>query len=138
MALNKKRLLQLADVLEAHSIPDVGFNMWTFYIELDKAERGLRDYSNHKCGTVACIAGHTLLLFEENGRRILEERSFVDDISQKAAEILGLRPWQTSELFYQTSIPTRGGRQPITPQHAARVIRHLAATGEVDWEKALV
>ena len=43
----------------------------------------------------------------------------------KGAEILGLSEAQGRELF---------GNTPTTPAKTARVLRHLAVTGEVEWE----
>lgn len=47
----------------------------------------------------------------------------------EAASKLGLDFDTSSNLFY----PDHDDYDSITPQQAGRTLRHLAATGEVDW-----
>lgn len=82
------------------------------------------------CGTTCCIAGTASVWWGGNKRT----PAYYDILG---AEVLGLRsdilPGGLSlqsgsrawELFF--------GVDRATPKHAAKVIRHLIATGEFDW-----
>ena len=51
--MNKENILKVADAIEQHSIPDLGFNM-SIWVGIGSL---YEDKSGHKCGTVGCIAG---------------------------------------------------------------------------------
>lgn len=84
----------------------------------------------HYCGTPSCISGwaaHICLGTKAKG--------FEGDIDEVSADFLGieLNRAGTHELFYPSvSDPW----DKITPTQAAKVLRHLAATGETDWTVA--
>ena len=119
--MNIDNINRLADVIEAQSHTDReaedGFAMNCFF---------------HTCGTPACIAGWADFL--ANGDEwvasdTLESRS--QNVEGRAMEWLGMSSSQRYELFW-------GGTKiadlaKVTPTHAAAVLRHLAATGDVDW-----
>lgn len=92
----------------------------------------------HECGTPACIAGHGLALFGCKLRGEGWGLSATDDLTLQA--MLGLSEIQTSELF-EPQLEDHGVEfdagpgsfEYITSNHAAACLRHLAATGEVDW-----
>jgi hypothetical protein len=119
--MNVENILRVADAIEQHSIPDLGFNMgvWT--------DEGLEDLSGHKCGTVACIGGWANAV--EAGSKMLEWDSPLLG-SQQAKAFLGLGGWESDELFF-------GCVYGVSPSQAVSVLRHLAKTGEVDWDRAL-
>lgn len=75
------------------------------------------------CGTTCCIAGAAVEFFGNGGR---------DDIAYTAARLLGLEELPWMRLFIPAFRKARIG--DITPAWAARCIRKLIATGEVDWE----
>ena len=123
--MNRENILAVADAIEKHSIPDLGFNMAGFHAE------GWEDLSQHNCGTTACIGGYATILLNGGG----EYRTIPDG---KIADWLGV-PIETAEaLFYATGVDY--GPQwfeKVTPSQAVSVLRHLAETGEVDWDRAL-
>ena len=91
-------------------------------------------YNNHaeECGTCACIAGHTIHLW---GRGIQPS-----DFKHDARMLLGLEidiadelfePCDHMEAWYFQDDPDDPAF--ISSHRAARVLRHLAETGEVDW-----
>lgn len=132
--MNKKRILKLADVIETEAGQHgLGFNMDTYLNSVDK------DISGHNCGTVACIAGWTTFLFDPRGRLRSPARASKDaiaannsstrtgDFHNTAGDILGLTEIEANELFLPSAF------DDPTPAQAAKVLRHLAETGEVEW-----
>lgn len=121
MGINVENILRVADAIEHHSIPDLGFNMFDYTMDAgDLAHFGVSDMSGHNCGTTACIAGWALAVRDEG------KLPDVEDYHAEAANFLEL-PLRTSEaLFLHWNDGT-------TPAEAVAVLRHLAATGEVDW-----
>ncbi len=114
--MNIERLIEIAEWLEAgapHKGNVHGFSMESF------------ERYDPKCGTVCCIAGAANQFF---GARLANDPcTGREDLS--AADLLGLDGEDRYVLFF----PPEGWSQ-ITPAHAARVIRKLIATGEVDWK----
>lgn len=107
--MNKDNILKVADAIEQHSIPDLGFNMgwWNEHVG------GQNDMSGHDCDTCACIGGWTEAVLR----------------SHDATESLGITPGDARSLFY----PQVTHAWVATPAVAVAVLRHLAETGEVDW-----
>lgn len=87
------------------------------------------------CGTVCCIAGAVCQFFkpfdlwgEENGSEAIfygEGGVFV-----QAQEMLGVSDENADKLF----TPGKVDWESVTPEDAAKVIRHFIATGEVNWK----
>lgn len=75
-----------------------------------------------KCDTVACMGGHCNILW---GNGSLQDE-------QGAAASLGLDYADANRLFYPNTVRL-GKWDDITPKKAARVLRHLVKTGEIDW-----
>lgn len=96
------------------------------------------------CGTVCCIAGAAcqfegvtnagvagMLAADEGDWRELGWWGVAD----QAQEILGLTSEQADSLFMPDGHATgQADGRPLTAALAARVIRHLIATGDVNWE----
>jgi len=118
--MNKENILAVADAIETHSVPDLGFNMGGYFFEGEDADDG-------KCGTVACIAGWTC--------KVLGEPSNEYEHGWTAGDHLGLDHEQRTLLF--TPRGWLGSPEIFKARHAVRVLRHLAETGEVDWAKAM-
>jgi hypothetical protein len=124
--VNAENILKVADAIETHSIPDLGFNL-TFYmsdIGQDEYDTDLIivDRSGHNCGTVACIAGWSAAL---------RTGSALDASVMSEALYLGLDYSSGAKLF-GCDMPINE-RNVVTQEQAVRTLRHLAATGEVDW-----
>lgn len=124
--MNIERLEIIAEWLEAGAPhrDGQGFNMETW------SKKDHTDYAGAKCGTVMCIGGAANQFFGEGTAGL----AMVDEPGV-GIEILGLTRKQTVALFYPYVLGALSSRNwsSITPQHAARVIRHLIATDEVDW-----
>ncbi len=122
--MHVENILKVADAIEQHSIPDLGFNMNLWF----EGDGTYADFSGHRCGTVACIGGTAGLVIEG-----IKDCNEID-----AARILGLGDGdgyddRAGQLFYPKSIESVDWSK-ITPAQAARTLRHLAATGTVDWD----
>ncbi len=111
--MNKEAIIKHAEFLEA--LPREKFDMDTWA---------------DSCGTVACIGGWLVI---QSGRGTAEE---IEDgevgVISTGAEVFDISRDKALELF----VPF--GQQPFStsPAQAAKVLRHLAETGTVDWEKA--
>lgn len=77
----------------------------------------------YSCGTPACIAGHLLAMKGVSLSDFLARRSV-------PTKELGISHEQEQELCYPHYNPYA---QTADAGKAARVLRHLAATGIVDW-----
>ena len=83
----------------------------------------------HESGSPACLLGHAKALARVRGW----------DIYSPGGRLLGLNPQQIDKLyspdgsFHFHSEPNQGNF--ITQPHAIACLRHLAETGEVDWEE---
>ena len=126
--MNVENILKVADAIEQHSIPDLGFNLaWWFSPE----GRPSDDRSGHGCGTTACIAGWAVAV-RDGG--VPHDRPGSFDWLNEAGDFMGLPSPDVEEVYD----PTRAALmltldETVTPVRAAAVLRHLAATGEVDW-----
>lgn len=125
--MNKSRLLKLAAHITSPEIRP-RFNMhWFFdssfseYVPYDKL---IPSAFKHECGTSMCIAGWALALFTKD-KTVTE---LGRNAKEAAAKVLGLSPLTAHELFIH------GSYAGSDPDQAARTIRHLVATGKVDWE----
>lgn len=120
--MNIERINALADLIEQQpqSLHDdqPGFNMNRFV---------------HHCGTPSCIAGWAAweaLQRPANIQETWREGERYRDVEDEAREYLGIDAETAGRLFWGTD----GIKlEPITKEQAARVLRHLAQTGEVDW-----
>ena len=126
--MNVERINAVADAIEQHSVPGLGFNMNYFRAEFVADMEPTADKTGQECGTVACIAGwaHTI------GK--------TEDTFSAAAEWLGLDPWfgpigTSEQLFLASNAPDEPQYKldQTTAAQAVRTLRHLAATGKVDW-----
>lgn len=120
--MNRENILAVADAIEKQSIPGLGFNMDALVDPSD----GSDDRFGKGCGTVACIAGWAYCL--QAGRTGGDGPVHVG-ILHPASHWLDL-DWDLSLILFRS-----GG--DILPSQAVSVLRHLAETGEVDWDRAL-
>lgn len=124
--MNKERLLRLAEALETEELAKehgLGFSMMAAPISATAYVGEDTTSPEHKCQTVGCIAGWTLALFGEPTAGIY-----------RAAGILGLTGPQRKLLFLTKSYLMA---KNVTPGQAAKVVRHFAETGEIDWSPYL-
>jgi hypothetical protein len=129
--MNKERLIQLAEVLESPAA-EKHFDMkeWIEHTGYHDLPEGITIAEVMiDCGTVACIAGWATVLARPN-----EPYSAIIDEFSLAAEYLDLEYFIAKSLF-TPSCTTDEGTQAYDadPKQAAKVVRHLAETGEVDW-----
>lgn len=118
--MNKERILAVADAITSEE-GRKHFNMEHWLRHNNRSYGALpSNTALTSCGTTACIAGWVVHLFGKPG----------DDLTTEAESLLDLSRAQAANLF----IPTiNKAYEDITPDEAAIVLRHLAATGEVDW-----
>lgn len=100
------------------------------------------------CGTAACIAGFVILALEPETMNMYDDGRLSSSYIQcRAAELLGLGEWESAQLFEGCPIPLHQrakvntyfvGDRADTPHaiQAARVLKWLRDTGEVDWSVA--
>lgn len=128
--MNKQAINTLATLLE--DIPmscNMGFNMGDYHTV---TEYVAETHVPHECGTVACIAGWSALWQRMDGKGLLKQarQGVGGDEHSVAEEILGLDGDQADDLFLSDT------GSNITPKMAAKVLRNLADTGQVDWTVA--
>ncbi|RWI47582.1 MAG: hypothetical protein EOR25_15640 [Mesorhizobium sp.] len=117
-----------------------GFNMTSYMGSTDLDERTNVGF---QCNSTACIAGWASLVLGKNGeiRKTARKKSEVDDFYEDfATELLGLDYRTGLELFEpmnQIVELMEADWDEVTPRQAAKVLRNLAKTGEVDWSIAL-
>ena len=132
--MNVELLTKVAEWLEAgapHTVTPLGdiagFHMDLVQREIDEDYRPefMTEFLNtpDACGTVCCIAGYAAAL---DGARIgmgdfVDYASHAFDLSYEQAESLCNPFMEWVHIEY------------VTPEQAARVIRHLIKTGEVVW-----
>lgn len=114
-------------------------------IEVLQSDRRTRfDMRTWSCGSAACIAGHAVIYLNKDGtkksafRRWWERKKWWKSeysiaIEMSAKTILGLDYKKTRELFTPTAGQLRLEYEEITSDHAILVLRHILATGKVDW-----
>lgn len=103
--LRVDRILMLADEIE-HPNHGWGFDM------------------SSPCGTVCCIGGHCHLMFGEYNAHTL-------NWTNNARKHIGLSLEDANALFMPHN--WHSDKSLSDRPRAARVLRHLAATGKVDW-----
>lgn len=135
--LRADRLLELADVIEKmpwakdrQSGGECGFNMEVWN-------------EDFPCGTVSCIGGTAQIHF--GLKHETEVYAFLSDLGEKVTEHIVeeeangyrsaryVRSDDYSSLLSLFYPPPHGWS--ADPQEAAQVIRHLATTGQVDWDR---
>lgn len=130
----KAKLHYVADMIEQQALvmKDIGFNMGHWKSNVPEWD-GVKDRTGNSCGTVACIAGWTMLL--EDG----VERAEVG-IERDAQKLLGLTSEEAQMLFLvqdEYGDDASYEMSDVTPQEAVKVIRYFADKGTVRWRKFL-
>jgi len=126
--MNKKNILRLASHIE--NLKHVNSLIWDkFSYEEPEYDKFTMSYYAANCGTPCCIAGHAaeLMLHDRYGK----------DASLKLVNVPALAYEFFGEVFiddklYRLFVPQLN-LEAITPEVAARVLRHLAETGEIKW-----
>lgn len=118
--MNVENILAVADAIEQHTFA-LGFNMVAYF------RHNGHDLSGHKCATTACIYGWAMTLMEGSVSRARNSNLRYNEVN----EWLGLNDRDGENVRYANHYP---GRMSDVPRdQAVRTLRHLAATGEVDW-----
>ncbi len=104
---------------------NLGFNMNHFVSSFAE------DHKGNECGTACCIAGAVTLF---------NKMRDVFTSPETVGFRLGMDKDDAAELFYANAYCAEGDFgfdndkfESISPDHAARTIRHYLATGVVDW-----
>ena len=139
MKINRKRILKLAEKIEANIFLASKSNLKAYNPKLGC---GVDNYFNmgfyqFDCGSPACLAGHTVnewgITYHPNNISDL----CAMDVFDLAKDFLGLNEYIAECLFspFTSKQLEKADADAITPRWAAKVLRHLAETGEVRWEK---
>lgn len=132
--IHKKRLAILAEWLEAGGeAPHIKFGMYTYLKLLDKNGNETYD-KNEACNSICCMAGALAQTFGDPSTNVLWLSHVGIGISEYARKLVGLDQIEGNALFEPAGLDFRS----ITPQQAARVVRHLIATGNVDWSASVM
>lgn len=141
--MNKERLAAIAEWLEGGAMhDDIEFDMSTGLIPYDKD-----NVAHNGCSTTCCLAGAAVQFFNPDWveeRKRFEERHMRYDnddelswpaVRNAAAGLLDLDDRTANQLFSPVkSGPYNDYDMYQDPAWAARVVRNLIATGEVDWK----
>lgn len=132
--MNVENILRIADAIERQSKFDkslLGFNMSSFVADFVEDDPDYIDVSRHECETVACIAGWAVLVGEPAINAEKLKRMNVNEVVERAQKWLGLGEFEVRFLFYAHNAGC--ALHQIDAEWAVRVLRKLAASGEVDW-----
>lgn len=118
--MNIENIHRLADYLDTlNEVAPARFNMNQWYAE-------------HPCGTIGCIAGHAMVLLDPRGAQwnwkpynAAEHLGLVCNQLERSVELFT----PDEDILRECGLDYRG----VRANHAAKVLRHLAATGKVDW-----
>ena len=124
-----------------------GFNMESYDQSNDECSFNGGEVETHvgfQCNTTACIAGWACLVLRDDGmiraKNDVLSPDQIDSFPGTARRLLGITVDQANELFepmnYTDLDRFKVDWNTITPRQAAKVLRHLAKTGEVDWGRA--
>lgn len=135
MGINVENILRTADAIEQGSVRGLGFNMMYWMSDTGVAPDQRPD---HACGTTACIAGWAVTVMKRRAEAPRDIDGFAIKIYRRdggfmaaAADWFGLEGKDAYNLFYAQGSGLL--RSQVTSAQAVAVLRHLAATGEVDW-----
>lgn len=132
---NVNSLIKVAEWLEAGAKEVIidGHHIGRFDME--------HSVSYESCGTTCCIAG-AIVQFEglieplSYGDRAAEFFSHETGVGPLAADHLGLNIGEAEMLFQPwVHFEREKDFEFSDPQRAAKVVRNLIATGEIDWNK---
>jgi hypothetical protein len=139
--MNRELLTKIAEWLEAGAPHEAGISTFhmNYFIEPMYEEEYAEDYEKgflpnpiHGCGTACCIAGAAWQFHHKDNPE--NQGRYLQDCHTDVADLLDLPYNDSHRLFY--------GEDPegdtvdlnkVTAEQAAKVIRHLLATGKVDW-----
>ena len=126
-----KRLLALADHIDTCgilSLEESNNVEWALGI----TKRFTMEAYNYKCKSPACLMGHGLHIagVQASGEIQIDIFARIYGISiDEAGELVAPR---TGKYSWDQEPYSRGS---ITPHHAANVLRHFVASGEIDWDR---
>lgn len=107
--MNTERVLALALAIETES-DGIGFNMTV-------------PFHKDSCGTMACIGGHCRAIWPPADM----ELEFIEEATARALEIDEV---MACDLCYPRGVVSMS---LVDKTKAVKVLRHLAATGMLDW-----
>lgn len=112
--MNRDLIIKVANAIEKESIKGLKFDMDSF------------GRIHPSCGTVACIAGYAVAI-KDGVESVTKPGIDPESIAEK---YLDLSRVEAYSLFYGGDLYI----SEITPTMAVTTLRHLAKTGEVDWD----
>lgn len=128
--MDTAKILAVADAVEMDAIPNMKFQMASAMNTSD--DIGVYN---------ACLAVYAILMLLPN----VTPQNFWgviggNGVQKTATELLGISEEQGGELFFPDDGYIGKGRvaaYDATPQQAATVMRNLAETGAVDWNRVM-
>lgn len=131
--MNKQRLKVIAKWLEGGAKhADVKLDMVVGLVPYDPENE-----AHNACGTSCCLAGAAVQFFDP---AFVEEHAVVgkeipwNSVKGRAIDLLGMDYHEAMDLFEPSALgPYSDLRDYNKPAWAARVVRKLIKTGEVDW-----
>ena len=120
--MNKKRILAVADAIEAH---DAQFNMASI------GRPDIASTAGTECGTPGCIVGFTRALWPRTASNSYEFAADTLGLDDPIAVGLFAPEPEDTGFFYGADY---SDPEFISAPHAVACLRNLVETGEVDWE----
>ncbi len=127
--MNRERIKGL--ITQIGKVPRSKFNMSNWIagvIGRNKGREAATGNEKHTCGTSACIAGWTVLLYSDSPTSGV-------GVATEAARLLELPETKANALFY--GYMSNGGQvelSKITQKQAVTTLERLLATGDVRWD----
>lgn len=131
--MNRERILEIANDIEADGESRPRFNMSAFFevdYQLDKEWTKKED---GWCNTSACIAGYVSALKYSR----IDKDFCLRNHEARAQRWLVLNDETAGELFFGRGRPLSMLLSAITPAAAVLCLRELARTGKVNWAYAI-
>lgn len=126
--MNVQRILELAAHIEALDPSRFDIHVWSEDPADPDRHALTAGIIKHDCGTCACIGGWAETLFMPEDFNVSTDGSYIN-----VAQLLGL----SDDTAYNLCHPHDVSWSAVTKDVAVSVLRNLAETGQVDYQKAL-
>ena len=127
--VNKTNMLAVAEYIQ--NLPIERFQMNTWITPSQPRYQNPDGTPTHSCETTACIAGWTVRLLRPWE---LAGMTGLNEIQGMAAFLLGLDLETAHRLFLAVNHPWEENYYYMSGADAARTLRHLAHTSQIQWE----
>ena len=127
-----QKLIDVLKVVDNSPTSQMGFDMYYWY--------GMRQSSDHPCGTACCIAGWAQAsliqqgstdVYEEPLNALIKFCDLPDCFKLPTSRLIK----ENRELIWELTAPERLSLGTLTPPMAIRVLEIFRDTGEVQWNE---